>query len=186
MTSPALPLSFPRRASALLAALMLALPLAVGAAEKAADKPVLSESLSVAGAVKTPLTLTVAQLEALPVEQVAQTDSHQADGKTVTTDVRGVRLTALLDRAALAGTGKNDWKHAVVVASATDGYSVAFSWPELFDTDVGPGVLVIFERDGQPLTDREGRIALVSAKDIHNGPRNVHWLSKIDVRILAP
>ena len=180
MTSLALSLS--RRARGLFAALLLALPLAATADGAA----VVSESLSITGAVKTPLTLTVAQLAAMPVEQVAQTDTHQADGKPVTTDVRGVRLTALLDRAALAAGGKNDWKRAVVVASATDGYSVAFSWPELFDTDVGPGVLVIFERDGKPLADREGRIALYSAKDIHNGPRNVHWLSKVDVRILAP
>ncbi len=180
MTFPALSPS--RRLRILFAALLFALPpMAMAQAPSA-----VSETLNVTGAVKSPLALTVAQLEAMPVEQVAQTDTHQVDGKSVTTDVRGVRLTALLDRAALAAGGKNDWKHAVVVASATDGYAVTFSWPELFDTDVGPGVLVIFERDGKPLADREGRIALVSAKDIHNGPRNVHWLSKIDVRVLAP
>ena len=177
-----LPLSLSRRSIAVVATALLALPLA--AFGDAA--PVVSESLRITGAVKTPSTLSVAELQALPVDQVAQTDTRTVDGKAVTTDVRGVRLTALLDRAALAGSGRNDWKHTVVVASATDGYSVTFSWPELFDTDVGPGVLVIYERDGKPLADREGRFALYSAKDIHNGPRNVHWLSKIDVRILAP
>lgn len=47
-------------------------------------------------------------------------------------------------------------------------------------------MLVIHERDGKPLDDREGRIALVSGKDIRGGPRNVHWLNRVDVRILAP
>lgn len=174
--------SLSRRSIAVAATALLVLP----PAAFADATPVVSESLRITGAVRTPSTLSVAELQALPVDQVAQTDTRTVDGKPVTTDVRGVRLTALLDRAALAGSGRNDWKHTVVVASATDGYSVTFSWPELFDTDVGPGVLVIYERDGKPLGDREGRFALYSAKDIHNGPRNVHWLSKIDVRILAP
>ena len=115
MTFPALSPS--RRSRALFAALLFALPpMALAQAPGG-----VSETLSVTGAVKTPLALTVAQLETMPVEQVAQTDTHQVDGKPVTTDVRGVRLTALLDRAALAAGGKNDWKRAVVVASATDG-----------------------------------------------------------------
>lgn len=181
MTTAALP----RRAlSRGLSALLLALALPWPAT--AADAPVVSETLSVVGAVKTPLSLSVADLQALPVEQVAQSATRQVDGKAVASEVRGVRLAALLDRAALANVDRNDWKHTVVVASGTDGYSVAFSWPELFDTDVGPGVLVVWERDGRPLADREGRIALYSAKDLHNGPRNVHWLRRIDVRILAP
>jgi hypothetical protein len=42
----------------------------------------------------------------------------------------------------------------------------------------------VFERDGQALADREGRIALASGRDIRSGPRNVHWLSRLDVRVL--
>ncbi len=179
-----LPLPMSRRATALFLALLAGTTASLPRAASADG--LASESLAITGAVKTPLTLTAAQIDALPIEHISQTDAHVADGKTSTSDVGGVRLTALLDRAALAGSGKNDWKHTVVVASATDGYSVTFSWPELFDTDVGPGVLVITERDGKPLTDHDGHIALYSAKDIHNGPRNVRWLSKIDVRILAP
>lgn len=45
-------------------------------------------------------------------------------------------------------------------------------------------VLVVFERDGQPLADREGRIALVSGRDLRTGPRSVRWLTRIDVRVL--
>lgn len=143
-----------------------------------------SESLAITGAVKDKLTLKVADLQALPTQLTLQTTAR-VDGKEVASSVRGVPLTALLDRAALADAGHNDWKHTVVVATGTDGYGVAFSWSELFNTEVGPSVLVIHERDGKPLEEHEGRIALVSGKDLRAGPRNVHWLTKIDVRILG-
>jgi DMSO/TMAO reductase YedYZ molybdopterin-dependent catalytic subunit len=144
-----------------------------------------SEQLSVAGAVKTPLTLDVDQLKAFPAAQISTlTVTRRLDGRDVVSAVRGVRLTAILERAALAPADHNDWKHTVVLATASDGYKVAFSWPELFNTEVGTSVLVIFERDGQPLADREGRIALVSARDLQSGPRSVRWLQRVEVKVL--
>ena len=164
------------------AAAMFALPrlgLAAGA-----EGP-MSERLSIEGAVRTPMTWTAPQLRAWPAEQSTRVVlPRKVDGQDATSEVRGVRLTTLLERAALAEADHNTWKHTVVVATATDGYQVVFSWPELFDTEVGAGVLVIVERDGQPLDDREGHIALVSARDTRAGPRNVHWLTRIDVRVL--
>lgn len=155
------------------------------AALQARSADIVSERVSVSGAVKTPLTLQVDDLKAFPAEQIGSvTVTRRVDDKEVASTVRGVKLTAVLDRAAFSGTGQNDWKHTVVLASATDGYQVVFSWPELFNSEVGAGTLVVFERDGQPLADREGRIALVSARDLRTGPRSVRWLNRLDVRTL--
>ena len=144
-----------------------------------------SEQVVVAGAVKTPLTLKVDDLKAFPAEQIGSvTVTRRADDKEVASTVRGVRLTAVLDRAGLVASGPNDWKHTVVLATATDGYQVVFSWPELFNSEAGSAVLVVFERDGQALADREGRIAMVSGRDLKSGPRSVRWLARLDVRTL--
>lgn len=145
-----------------------------------------SEQLRVDGAVKNALSLTVDALKAFPPEQITMVRVHRHGEPGGSSVLKGVRLTALLDRAALEAADPHTWKHTVVVASGTDGYAVAFSWPELYDTDVGADVLVVFERDGKPLDEREGRIALVSAKDTRTGPRSVHWLDRVNVRILAP
>lgn len=152
----------------------------------AAAAPV-TEEVRVDGAVKAALRLTVADLKAFPAEQIGSvTTTRRVDDRDTSSTLRGVRLTAVLERAGLAAGGPNDWKHAVVLATASDGYSVAFSWPELFNTEVGSGVLVVFERDGQPLGDREGRIALVSRRDLRGGPRSVRWLARLDVQVLKP
>lgn len=144
-----------------------------------------TEELRVTGAVKAPLVLTVSELGSFPADQIVTASlSRQRDGQSVSSTVRGVRLTALLDRAELVATNGNDWRRAIVVADSSDGYRVSFSWPELFNTEVGAGVLVVFERDGQPLADGEGRIALVSSRDLRSGPRSVKWLSRIEVRVL--
>ena len=42
-------------------------------------------------------------------------------------------------------------------------------------------MLIVYERDGTPLGNDEGRIALVSLKDTRPGPRHVKWLATVDV-----
>ena len=51
----------------------------------------------------------------------------------------------------------------------------------MFNSPVGPKVLVAIERDGMPLRDGEGRFALVSLADARIGPRHVKWLNRIEV-----
>ena len=143
-----------------------------------------SENLRVDGAVKTALSLSVSDLQAFPADQILSLAmrQHGMDGKDVSTTVRGVRLSAVLERAGPVAPGRHDWKSMVVLASATDGYKVSFSWPELSNTAGGSGVLVIFERDGQALGEAEGRIALVAANDLNTGPRHVKWLSHVEIK----
>lgn len=144
-----------------------------------------SEQVVVAGALKAQLTLTVEDLKAFPVAQIdTMSVTRRTGDQQVVSTVRGVRLAAVLERAGLASADEHEWKHTVVLATATDGYQVVFSWPELFNTEVGTGALLIFERDGLPLADREGRIALVSARDIRTGPRSVRSVARLDVRVV--
>lgn len=173
--------SIARRRAA--AAAMTALLLAAWPCAWAAS-PV-TEQLRVEGAVRSPLTLQVEDLRAFPADQIGSfTLKKQVEGQEQSTTVRGVRLIAVLERAGVVGKDRNAWKSMVVLVSASDGYQVAFSWPELINTEVGAGVLVVFERDGQPLGDGEGRIALVSGRDLRSGPRHVKWLNRIELRPL--
>jgi DMSO/TMAO reductase YedYZ molybdopterin-dependent catalytic subunit len=150
---------------------------------RAADS--ITEQVVISGSVKTALTLKVDDLKAFPAEQIDSFSvTRRVDGKELVSTVRGVKLTAALERAGLMSSNEHDWRHTIVLATATDGYQVVFSWPELFNTDVGGGTLIVFERDGKPLPDREGRIALVSGKDIRTGPRSVRWLARLEVRVL--
>ncbi|WP_273487848.1 molybdopterin-dependent oxidoreductase [Roseateles chitosanitabidus] len=175
----------PTRRLAMAAMTVMAMGLSGTLALPALAAGPVTEKLLVEGAVRAPLMLTVDDLRAFHAEQIGTfTMTKQIDGREQSTTVRGVRLSAVLERAGVVTQDKHAWKSMAVLVTASDGYKVAFSWPELTNTEVGAGVLVVFERDGQALDDGEGRIALLSGRDLRAGPRHVKWLSRIEIRPL--
>lgn len=143
-----------------------------------------TERLQVHGAVMRDLDLGLAELRAFPPQQLAELPLICQSGAHVgqLENFRGVRLRDVLEKAQSEAPAHNDVKKMVVIATASDGYAVVFSWSELFNSEIGEGVMVLFEKDGLPIPDDRGRIALVSSKDLRAGPRSVKWLQSIEVR----
>ena len=94
----------------------------------------------------------------------------------------GLLLVELLNEADIRQDQPRALRRTYVVARASDGYQAVFSWGELYNSPLGKGVLVAFERDGKPLLDGEGQFAIVSLEDDRPGPRHVKWLNRVDVR----
>ncbi len=144
-----------------------------------------SERVSLSGEVQAPVELTARDLRAMPPAAHSEfTQSRSGGGTQERSTVRGVKLLAVLERAGLRASGRDDWKTMVVVVTATDGYRAVFGWPELTNTAVGEGVLLLYERDGKPLDPREGAIALLSTADRRLGARHVRNVARIEVRAL--
>ena len=135
-------------------------------------KSLVSTRLEVTGLVSRALSLSVEDLRAVAKRR----------GRTDAGGYGGILLPELLKEAAIKEDERHALRRTYVVATASDGYQAVFSWGELFNTPVGRGVLVAFERDGTPLREGEGQIALVSLADERAGPRHVKWLTRIDVR----
>jgi len=155
---------------------MLVLPLAFllsAATAGAQPRPSsVSTQLSVTGEVRHSLALSVDDLRGIANRR----------GAAEVGGYGGLRLTDLLEEADIRRDQPRALRRTYVVARATDGYQAVFSWGELFNSPVGPKVLIAIERDGEPLRDGEGRIALVSLADDKIGARHVKWLSRIEVR----
>lgn len=165
-----------------LAALAIAASIQFPVAADPAHPPAApARSLAIGGGVERTLDLTVDDLRKRPAAQIAELQLPGKDGAGTST-VRGVRLRDLLDEAKVVTRDHHTVKKLMVVATASDGYAVVFSWSELFNTAVGDSVLVLFERDGKPLAPNEGPLALISGKDLRTGPRHVKWLQSVDVR----
>jgi DMSO/TMAO reductase YedYZ molybdopterin-dependent catalytic subunit len=143
-----------------------------------------TERITVTGAVENTLTLDVDALRRFPPQQVGEVPLVCQSGANVgrLENYRGVRLGDILERAVIRAPAHNDVKKMVVIAGASDGYKVVFSWSEVFNTPVGEGIMVLFEKDGMPLGNEDGRIALVSTRDLRTGARRVKWLQSIEVR----
>jgi DMSO/TMAO reductase YedYZ molybdopterin-dependent catalytic subunit len=161
-------------------AVMAALP-SFAAAE--GDAGQVTTTLSVRGKVAHSLALSVADLARFPVQRVDDTRVVRGQGgaSEAARHFSGCLLRDVLNAARLTEGDRHDLRRTIIVATASDGYKAVFSWAELFNTPVGDGVLVVYERDGAPLGDDEGRIALISLKDVRPGPRHVKWLATIDI-----
>lgn len=158
---------------------------AVFATQKSAGlEKFITTSVTVSGAVERPLTLSVDELRKFPAQQIGELPLVCQTGANAgkLENLKGVLLRDILEKAVVKVSAHNDVKKMAIIASASDDYRVVFSWTEVFNSSIGEGVMVFFEKDGSPLADDEGRIAMISANDTRTGPRHVKWLQDIEVR----
>jgi DMSO/TMAO reductase YedYZ molybdopterin-dependent catalytic subunit len=174
-----------RTAERLLAAVIVAV---LAASALAQSKGQVTTSLTVKGSVEREIALSLDDLKSLPVQRVDDIRTVSETGATAPTEVTrhyvGCLLRDVLERAKPVEKGRFGFRRSVVIATASDGYRAVFSWAELYLSPIGDGVLVIYERDGAPLADDEGKIALVSLRDTRPGPRHVKWLQSVELRTL--
>jgi DMSO/TMAO reductase YedYZ molybdopterin-dependent catalytic subunit len=170
---------------ALVALAFLFVPAAHAADGRDANR--VTTTLAVRGNVSAPLSLTVGDLRKFPEQRVEDTRMvrGQDNDNSVARQFAGCLLRDVLNSARLTERDRFDLRKSIIVATASDGYKAVFSWAELFNSAIGDGVLIVYERDGKPLDDDEGRIALVSLKDTRPGPRHVKWLSAVEVVRIA-
>jgi hypothetical protein len=127
--------------------------------------------------------LTPEDLAKQPAETVGTfVQSRGTPGQETRSAVRGARIAPLVERLGLKPAARSDWKNLLVTVTATDGYRAHFTWTELVNSPVGEGALLVFERDGQPLDLREGRIAVYSGADFRLGARHVRNAVRLEVR----
>ena len=142
-----------------------------------------SQTLTVGGNASKRLVFDVAALRSREPSQVLAVPLADKDGNPASM-VRGIRLRDLLEEAKLATQDHDSLRKTIVIARAVDGYKAVFSWSELFNSLAGESVLVLYERDGNPLAKNEGPIALISAKDLRTWPRHVRWLKEVEIRLV--
>jgi DMSO/TMAO reductase YedYZ molybdopterin-dependent catalytic subunit len=166
-----------RRVASVLLTLTVLCPLPVRAqdAQRPAS-PASPAALTIAGDVATPLTLSLADLKAMPRTRVEHIDH---DVKRVH---EGVLVSAILERAGVpVGTGlRGEALVTVVVAQATDGYGVAFSLGELDAALARQDIIVADTTDGAALAEPQGPLRLVVPKD-SRGARSVRMLVRLEV-----
>jgi DMSO/TMAO reductase YedYZ molybdopterin-dependent catalytic subunit len=133
-------------------------------------------TLAIGGDVPHPLTLSEADLQAMPRMTVTFTDHG------VTTTYEGVRVSELLTRAGvpLGADLRGPALATYVLASAKDGYQVAFSLGEL-DPDLSGSRIIVADRaDGKPLDGERGPFRIVSPQDTR-GARSIRMLQRLEV-----
>ena len=133
-------------------------------------------ALAVTGAVKTPLSLSAADLKAMPRTKV----QSQENSRTVAYE--GVLVGEILKRAGvpMGEALRGDAVASYVVADATDGYRAVYAIAELDNAFTPNDVIVADTVDGKPLFAYQGPWRLVAPRDLR-GARSVRLLDRLEV-----
>ena len=133
-------------------------------------------TLSVSGDVATPLTLTPADLGAMPRASVATSNNG------IETVYSGVWLADVLKKAGVPlGAGmRGSVLSGYVIASASDGYQVVYSIGEV-DPELANGQYLLADSaNGKPLFGANGAFRLVVPTD-KRGARSIRMLTSLKV-----
>ncbi len=144
------------------------------AAEVAAQEP--APSVAVTGAVARPLTLSVADLAALPRASVTTSSGG------IETRWEGVWLHEVLRAAGvpLGAEMRGPMLATYVMAEASDGYRVLYSVGEIDPEFHDNQILLADSANGQPLFGDDGNFRIVSPLD-GRGARSIRMLTRLEV-----
>lgn len=149
----------------------------------AQDKGAVTEMVVVKGAVEKEVTITIAHLTAIadkPIADVVITN-HLGEAKSKSTGLRGVLVRDILNSVAIKAESPKILSEFYLVFVATDGYTVVYSWNELFNSPTGESCYFITAKDGKKLPEMPDRILMLTPTDTKTGRRNLKSLSRIVV-----
>jgi len=94
--------------------------------------------------------------------------------------VKAVRILSILDSVVFdAPKGALNAFYFKFVAS--DGYTLVYSYNEIFNTETGRNMYLVIEREGVDISAMENRILMLTTSDIKTGRRNMKCLARIVV-----
>jgi hypothetical protein len=152
-------------------------PLIFAALMILAATPALAQDLKVTVQGRDTVTLTPADLKALPRAKATFT----AHGKSITYE--GPVLNAALKQAGVVSGDRlmGRYLNQVVIAKGSDGFTASYSLGETDPIYRANPVIIADSKDGQPLDAKEGPYRLVVDGDLRPG-RSVRMLASVEVK----
>lgn len=145
-----------------------------------------TDSIIISGSIKKERVITTAQLERLPSVPLQNhvITNHRGEVKDTLTGLQGVSLKVLLDSVEFIYDKPKELSQYAIVLVASDGYTVVYSWNELFNSPTGGTVFLLTMVNGKPLHLCSERLYSLCVSDINSGRRFVKGLSAIHIKRL--
>ena len=141
-----------------------------------------TQSLRIYGTVRTERIFSLTDLQKFPVVDLGEVNtSCSSRKKNIVQGVKGVLLKSVMDSVAFAPEQKQRLNALYLRCVAKDGYTVVFSFGELYNSPVGNQLYLVTAQNGSTATHSENSLLLLSLADIKPGSRNIKWLEAIEV-----
>lgn len=145
-----------------------------------------TDTILISGNIKRERVITTAQLEGMksvPLQNHVITN-HRGEVKDTLTGLQGVSLKTILDSVDFVYEKPKELSKYAIVLVATDGYTVVYSWNELFNSPTGNSVYLLTQVNGKPLHSCPDRLYSLCVSDVNSGRRFVIGLSAIKIKQL--
>jgi hypothetical protein len=144
-------------------------------------------SFTISGEVKKPITIQTADLAKWTLQNIGDIviTNHLGEKKGEAKGLKGVLLKDVLGSVEINAENPKVLSEFYFVCKANDGYTVVYSWNELFNTATGNTAFIVAEKEGKQIAQMPDAILMVSASDFKTGRRHLKALSAIEVRRAA-
>jgi DMSO/TMAO reductase YedYZ molybdopterin-dependent catalytic subunit len=147
------------------------------------DTPYITDKIDVMGLVENPFTITIESIKKMKVKEGKNANITDGKGevKKQLKTFKGVLLKDILLDAKVKMERNKDRGKFIVVVSASDGYTVIFSYNELMYSAAAENTYILFEENGTAIK-QDGKFVVFCTTDTISGPRHVKWVKSIDIR----
>jgi hypothetical protein len=150
----------------------------------AQEKPSPTDLFKISGEVKDSRQIGFVDIEKLTVHTIGDVviTNHAGEVKGTAKGLQGVKLKDLMTSVQLLTDNPRLNSTYYFVMKASDGYTVVFSWNEIFNSPIGEKLYIVTTKDGVALKNMTERLLLISPTDLNTGRRYVKGLSEIQVK----
>src|SRR6478609_1632115 len=143
-----------------------------------------TDEIKIIGLVEKQVTITfsdIAKENAVSLENFKVTN-HLGEFRKEIKNIKAVPLLPFLQKFNITAPSPKVLSEYYLVFRCSDGYSVVYSWNEIFNTEIGKSIFVITEADNKKLTESSDRILIICTSDFKTGRRHLKGLESIEIK----
>lgn len=143
-----------------------------------------TSAFTITGEVKSPVTIQIADFSKWKASEIGDVviTNHLGEKRSEAKALKGILLKDVLGTVEIKAESPRILSQYYFVCKANDGYTIVYSWNELFNNAEGDVVFVITEKNGQVAATMDDSILMLSPRDFKTGRRHLKALTSIDVR----
>ena len=142
-----------------------------------------TDAITISGAIEKEFAITLTDISVLPSQPLPDVviTNHLGEPRGTAKGLHGVLVRDLLANMSFNAESPKVLSEYFLTFIASDGYTVVYSWNELFNSPTGNSVFVITEKEGKKLQEMNERILIITPSDFKTGRRHIKGLKSIVV-----
>lgn len=143
-----------------------------------------TQSFTVSGEVKSVATIQASDLTKFMLHEIGDVviTNHLGEKKSEAKGLKGVLLKDVLSSVELNAENPKVLSEYYFVCRASDGYTIVYSWNELFNSATGNTAFIVTEKEGKSLAQMKDAILVITPSDSKTGRRHLKGLASIEIK----